>query len=112
FLASSLQRSRRARADRPLMARQARAWAIGGAVAWTAACVASRGSNTVRLRPLGGLFWWLTVWQMLDWHLGMAEGGDGRARERLSRAAAVTLVRFWLVPLPSGAGRSPVGLPG
>jgi len=34
---------------------------------------------------------------MLDWHLGMAEGGDGRPRERLSPADAITLARFWLV---------------
>jgi len=33
---------------------------------------------------------------MLDWHLGMAEGGDG-PRELLSPADAITLARFWLV---------------
>jgi hypothetical protein len=41
---------------------------------------------------------------MLDWHLGMAEGGDGRPRARLSPADAVTLARFWLVPaVPAAA---------
>jgi phosphatidylglycerophosphate synthase len=44
---------------------------------------------------------------MLDWHLGMAEGGDGKLRERLSRADAVTLGRFWLVPLAPAVRRSP-----
>jgi phosphatidylglycerophosphate synthase len=48
---------------------------------------------------------------MLDWHLGMAEGGDGRPRERLTAADAVTLARFWLVPAAPSAARSHVGLP-
>jgi len=39
---------------------------------------------------------------MLDWHLGMAEGGDGRLRPRLAGADAVTLGRFWLVPAAWG----------
>ena len=54
--------------------------------------------------------WWLAVCQMLDWHLGMAEGGDGRPRSRLSPADAVTLGRFWLVPLASALARSERGL--
>jgi phosphatidylglycerophosphate synthase len=36
---------------------------------------------------------------MLDWHLGMAEGGEGMPRERLGRADAVTMSRLWLVQL-------------
>lgn len=48
---------------------------------------------------------------MLDWHLGMAEGGDGHPRERLSPADAITLARFWLAPAAFGTARSPRGLP-
>jgi phosphatidylglycerophosphate synthase len=48
---------------------------------------------------------------MLDWHLGMAEGGDGEPRDRLARADAVTLARFWLVPSVPALARSPTGLP-
>ena len=47
---------------------------------------------------------------MLDWHLGMAEGGDGVARSRLAVADAVTLARFWLVPALPAAARSGAGL--
>ena len=43
---------------------------------------------------------------MLDRHLGMAEGGDGVPRQRLSAADAVTLARFWLVPALPAAARS------
>jgi phosphatidylglycerophosphate synthase len=57
------------------------------------------------------LAWWLLVWRMLDWHLGMAEGGDGQPREQLSAADAVTLVRFWLVPVVPAARYSRAGLP-
>jgi phosphatidylglycerophosphate synthase len=67
--------------------------------------------SAVKPRPLVGLGWWLAVWQMLDWHLGMAEGGDGQPRARLSPADAVTIVRFWLVPLVPAVARSPAGLP-
>ena len=48
---------------------------------------------------------------MLDWHLGMAEGGDGVARSRLSLADAVTLARFWLVPALPAAARGGAALP-
>ena len=93
------------------MARQARRWGATGALAWIAACTAARGRDDLRLSPLPGLLWWFAVWQMLDWHLGMAEGGDGRPRERLSPADAITLVRFWLVPGVFAAAKSSSGLP-
>jgi len=48
---------------------------------------------------------------MLDWHLGMAEGGDGVARSRLAVADAVTLARFWLVPALPAAARNGAALP-
>ena len=111
FVRKSLERSSSNRCARPRMARQARGWGAGGAVAWMAACAAARERDDLRLRPLGGLLWWFAVWQMLDWHLGMAEGGDGRPRERLSPADAITLARFWLVPATFGAAHSSRGLP-
>jgi phosphatidylglycerophosphate synthase len=67
--------------------------------------------STFKPRLALGLCWWLGVWQMLDWHLGMAEGGDGIARERLSPADAVTLARLWLAPVAPSVARSPTGLP-
>jgi phosphatidylglycerophosphate synthase len=94
-----------------LLARQARRWGLAGALAWLAACGASRHLRDVRLRPAAGLGWWLIVWQMLDWHLGMAEGGDGQPRARLSPADAASLARFWLVPAIPAMARSRVGLP-
>ena len=67
--------------------------------------------SDVRPRPGLGLAWWLVVWQMLDWHLGMAETGDGRPRVRLSPADAVSLTRFWLVPVVPATAGSRAGLP-
>jgi hypothetical protein len=99
FLADSLARSRDTRRARPALARQARSWGLRGAVAWLAACRFAARHTPWEPPRRAGLLWWLAVWQMLDWHLGMAEGGDGRPRERLSPADAVTLGRFWLVPL-------------
>jgi phosphatidylglycerophosphate synthase len=111
FLRSSLERADTTRRERPQLARQARTWGAGGAVAWVLACHASRDVNGVRLRPVAGLLWWLAVCQMLDWHLGMAEGGDGRPRARLSPADALSLARFWLVPVVPAVARSTIGLP-
>ncbi len=111
FLRSSLGRSNTNRRERLVMARQARAWGAGGAVAWVAASAAARPCGDLRLRLFPGLVWWFGVWQMLDWHLGMAEGGDGDPRERLSPADAITLARFWLVPAALGTARSSRGLP-
>lgn len=111
FVRAALQRSGEDRRARPVMARQAGACGVGGAAAWLAFCAAARNREAVAPRPVAGLAWWALVWQMLDWHLGMAEGGDGIPRERLAPADAVTLARFWLVPvLPAVAG-SRVGLP-
>ena len=92
------------------MARQARLWSVAGTGCWLGASAAARRRPDLRLRPLPGVLWWLAVWRMLDWHLGMAEGGDGRPRERLSPADAVTLARFWLVPATFATTRSPRGL--
>ena len=111
FLAGSLERSRASRSQRPAMARQAAAWGVAGAAAWAAACVAARRRGDLDPPVLAGLAWWLVVWRMLDWHLGMAEGGDGRPRPRLSPADAVTLARFWLVPALPAAARAGAPLP-
>lgn len=111
FVAASFDRAFASRRERPGMARQARRWAGLGAGAWVGACAATRRSDEVHARPAAGLLWWLAVWQMLEWHLGMAEGGDGRPRERLSPADGVTLFRFWLVPAIPALRRSPGGLP-
>jgi phosphatidylglycerophosphate synthase len=111
FLRSSLERSRAVRRSRPLLARQGRRWGAGGALAWLVACRAGREIVGLELRVLPGLAWWVAVWQMLDWHLGMAEGGDGQPRARLSPGDAVSLARFWLVPTVPALARSSIGLP-
>ena len=97
FIAEASRRSSVSRSRRPQMARQAQVWGVAGATLWTIVCGASRTENP-RFPFLRGLAWWFGVWRMLDWHLGMAEGGDGHPRERLSPADAITLARFWLVP--------------
>jgi hypothetical protein len=111
FLDRSLRRSSEARAARPEMAAQAWRWAAIGGAAWIAAWQLSRRHARVRLNLAAGLAWWAAVWRMLDWHLGMSEGGDGVPRRRLSPADAVTLSRFWLVPLVAGVRDSRRGLP-
>jgi phosphatidylglycerophosphate synthase len=77
---------------------------VAGGIAWVDAVLVARRRRVPAPGLAGGLAWWIAVWRMLDWHLGMAEGGDGAARARLSPADAVTLTRFWLVPaLPAAA---------
>ena len=111
FVDRSLERSAQARRNRPEMAAQARRWAALGGAGWIAACRLARGRPSFRPNRGAGLAWWLVVWQMLDWHLAMAEGGDGVPRERLSPADAVTLFRFWLVPVVVAVRDSHRGLP-
>jgi phosphatidylglycerophosphate synthase len=110
FIRASLERSRSSRLARPQLARQARRWATIGAAGWLTACTLLRRPRGPRPPLIGGLIWWWTVWRMLDWHLGMAEGGDGVPRRRLSPADAATLTRFWLVPLTVAVRRAPRGL--
>ncbi len=111
FVRASLQRSEESRRARPELALQARRWGVTGAAAWLAAGRLADSRTEVSVPRGPGLLWWLSVWRMLDWHLGMAEGGDGVARERLSQADALTLARFWLVPLLPALRRSHRGLP-
>jgi phosphatidylglycerophosphate synthase len=111
FIRRSLERAEETRTARPLLAREARRWGAIGAAAWLAACRLARRHSSVSVNPWAGLLWWASVWKMLDWHLGMAEGGDGRRRKSLSAADAVTLARFWVVPLAPAVRRSRYGLP-
>jgi hypothetical protein len=92
FFAASFERSAEVRRDRPALARQARGWLALGALPWLAA----------GRRGLRGLAWWAAVALMLDWHLGMVETEDGRARP-LSAGDALTLARAWLVPVAARA---------
>jgi phosphatidylglycerophosphate synthase len=111
FLRASLERSRATRAERPQLAAQAARWGVGGGAAWIAMCALARRRHAPQPSAAAGLAWWLLVWRMLDWHLGMAESDDGLPRDRLSAADAVTLARFWLVPLLPAWSRSESGLP-
>jgi phosphatidylglycerophosphate synthase len=99
FIGASLKRAGETRRAHPSLVRQARIWGATGAAAWLVASQAADRRGHVSHSRTAGLLWWGSVWKMLDWHLGMAEGGDGKPRERLSSADAVTLFRFWLVPL-------------
>jgi hypothetical protein len=99
------------RALEPELAAQATRWGAAGAVAWTGTVLVLRRSGAQTPSLAGGLAWWPAVWRMLDWHLGMAEGGDGVPRARLSAGDAVTLARFWLVPVLPAAAREGAALP-
>jgi phosphatidylglycerophosphate synthase len=107
FIGASRERAAESRRVRPKMARQARRWGLVGSGAWLLA-LAPTGR---RSGPIGGLVWWAAVYKMLDWHLGMAEGEGGEAREFLSPADMVTISRFWAVPLAVTLRESRVGLP-
>ena len=111
FVRDSLARSRASRAQKPELARQAARWGAAGAVAWAGTVLVLRRSGAPSPSMAGGLAWWLAVWRMLDWHLGMAESGDGVPRARLSAADAITLTRFWLVPALPAAARESAALP-
>jgi phosphatidylglycerophosphate synthase len=111
FMRDSLARSRASRAQRPALARQAARWGEAGGAVWAGTVLVLRRRGAPAPSLAGGLAWWLAVWRMLDWHLGMAEGGDGVPRTRLSPADAVTLARFWLVPALPAAARGGAALP-
>ncbi len=111
FLAESLDRSEEARQSRPGLTIQARRWRSNGALAWLPAALAAKRLGWTSSPLPGGLIWWVGVCKMVDWHLGMAEDPRGSPRNRLGAADAVTLARFWMVPLLPGAGGSRFGLP-
>jgi phosphatidylglycerophosphate synthase len=105
FLSHSLRRAAETRKARSDLAWQARRWGLFGGGAWVLAWLWGGRLPRSGWQLAAGLLWWLSAWQMLDWHLGMAEGGDGIPRPRLGRADAVTMTRIWLVPLlPALAG--------
>jgi phosphatidylglycerophosphate synthase len=99
FIRASMRRSADTRDARPALARQARRWEIAGAAAWVGACRVLRRRTGEQPGLSRGLLWWAGVGQMLEWHLGMAEGAEGVPRGRLSGADALTLARLWSVPL-------------
>ena len=96
FLASSQRRAAEVGRRRPDLRRQSRCWLAAGAAAW--ALPAAAGVEPFRSRARGALMWWALTAVMLDWHLGMVETEDGRARP-LGPADALTLGRVWLAPV-------------
>jgi phosphatidylglycerophosphate synthase len=98
FLAASFRRSRDTRHARPQLARQARAWSITGLITGLAAGPAARRTGVPAPHPVAWAAWWLVSAAMLDWHLGMLEAADGRPRDRLRAADALTLARIGLAP--------------
>src|SRR3954469_17418567 len=85
FLADALAQARLTRAHRPELVRKSRAWGAAGLAA--AIPFGARAAAE-----------WALWWAMVDWHLGMAESADGRARE-LGAADALTLARLWAAPV-------------
>ncbi len=95
FLAASQRRASEVHRGRPELRLQSARWLATGAAAWSALALARVEPFRGRLRD--GLAWWALTALMLDWHLGMVETEDGRARP-LGPADALTLARVWLVP--------------
>jgi phosphatidylglycerophosphate synthase len=95
FLTASQRRANAERRARPATARRMRHWVAIGASAWVALALA--GVEPFRRRVGAFAAWWTLTWLMLDWHIGMVETPDGRARN-LGAADACTLARVWLVP--------------
>ena len=120
FLLASQRRTNTERTARPETAARMRRWMLAGAGAYGAHDLATRRRVTAfevpratrreaRMRDTGepsppagslpaALAWWGATWVMLDWHIGMLETEDGRARN-LGPADAATLTRAWMVPL-------------
>jgi phosphatidylglycerophosphate synthase len=95
FLVASQRRATRTRRARPDVARREAAWALIGAAGWLG--LAAFDVQPFRRRLRAGLAGWSLTMTMVDWHLGMLETPDGRARN-LGPADAATLLRAWLVP--------------
>jgi hypothetical protein len=100
LLAASQRRTNAQRRARPATARRMRRWIGFGAGVWAALALARR--EPFRRRAGAFAAWWALTWLMLDWHIGMLETADGRARN-LGPADACTLVRVWLVPAAADA---------
>ncbi|MEJ7798566.1 MAG: CDP-alcohol phosphatidyltransferase family protein [Solirubrobacteraceae bacterium] len=95
FLVNSQRRANAERRARPATARRMRRWIAAGAGAWAGLALAGHEPFRRRLRAFAA--WWALTWLMLDWHIGMVETEDGRARN-LGPADACTLARVWLAP--------------
>ncbi len=107
FLVASWHRAGETRRARPALARQARAWSATGFCAGLAAVAGARQAGITAPRPAEWTVWWLATTAMLGWHLGMVEGPEGRGRERLGGADALTLARAGLVPFIAAQGSEP-----
>jgi hypothetical protein len=109
FLARSFERAAAERAARPRLHRQARI--VGAAGLAPAVALAAAGR---RRRAAIAAAWWASVALMLDWHLGMVEGDDGRPLEGLGTPNLLSLARAALVPVlpelpPPGLGLALMG---
>jgi hypothetical protein len=93
FIARSRVRAREQRQARGREHRQTLLLAAIGVVAWSAVGLSGRP-----LLALIGVGWWLLVWLMLDWHLGLLERPDGTPLASLGPANALTLLRLAVVP--------------
>jgi phosphatidylglycerophosphate synthase len=105
FLTASFVRAREVRAARPELARQTAGWSAAGLFAGGIARELAAASGVPAPRRGPALAWWATTGLMLDWHLGMVEGPDGKVRS-LSPADALTLGRLALVPFAAAAAPS------
>jgi phosphatidylglycerophosphate synthase len=98
FLVASWRRASATRSEQPALTRQARRWASVGLAAGIGAQRAGKRLGLPAPTQRTWLVWWLAIAAMLEWHLGMLEGPDGQARQRLRSADAVTLTRIGLAP--------------
>src|SRR2546425_3575218 len=104
FLRRSLERADETRTARPDLVQQSRTWSAAG----FAAVPLTRGvlpSAFPRPSLAPSLVWWASVCAMVDWHLGMLETIDEARRRHLAASDALTLTRFWLVPLVASMHR-------
>src|SRR4051794_26464606 len=85
FFDDAFLRARVVRAGRPELVRQSRRWGAAGLAA----------AVPFGTRPALS---WALWWTMVDWHLGMAETGEGAERP-LGIADALTLGRIWAAPV-------------
>jgi phosphatidylglycerophosphate synthase len=103
FLAESSRRAAATRRARRPLAHQAARWSAASAITTLVLrrAVACRVGRPPSTRVLAA--WWLALVLMLDWHLGMVQEIDGRPREKLSLADALTLSRAAAAPFAASA---------
>lgn len=93
FLARSFARAGERRRERSRERREALVLGAAGLAGWAGVALAGRPGLAA-----AGAGWWLLVWLMLDWHLGMLERPDGTPIGRLGAANLLGLLRAGLVP--------------